>query len=59
MLEWQAFPALRRQVLQHLGRGILIGTTYSLTEASAEKRGEKRSGAALEAHRGILQLTYQ
>lgn len=36
--KWQAFPALRRQVLQHLGRGILIGNTSSLTEVSAEKR---------------------
>lgn len=44
MLERQAFPAGRRQVLVHLGRGILIGTTYSLTAASAEKHGEAVEG---------------
>lgn len=38
-----------KQVLQHLGRGILIGTTSSLTEASLEKHGK----AAREAPRGV------
>lgn len=53
------FLPLRRQVLQHLGRGILIGNTSSLTEVSAEKRGQKPVGAALQAPRRALQLARQ
>lgn len=58
-LYWQAFPALRRQVLQHLGGGILIGNTSSLTEVSVEKHGQKPVGAALTAPRRVLQPACQ